>query len=72
MFKTLHDQTWHTQSITNALYDQIILETERFFGQEIYHLLSSQFDDAIGRLVWSERESFWSLSMVFRIDNLLL
>ena len=68
MFETLHDQTWSTQSIANALYDQIIIESERLFGPEIYHLISAQFDDAIGKLVWSERESFWSLPMVFYME----
>ncbi|KAI5080627.1 hypothetical protein GOP47_0003810, partial [Adiantum capillus-veneris] len=34
----------------------------------VYHLLSSQFDDAIGRLVWSNRQSFWSLPMVFYME----
>ena len=58
MFETLHDQTCSTQSIANALYDEIIIEDERLFGHEIYHLISAQFDDAIGRLVWSQRESF--------------
>ena len=60
MFETLHDQTWSTQSIANALYDQIIIEAERLFGPEIYHLISAQFDDGIGRLVWSERVFFVS------------
>ena len=68
MFQTLHDQAWDAQSVADALYDQIILEAEGLFGPQVHHLLSSQFDDAIGRLVWSDRESFWSLPMVFYME----
>lgn len=74
MFETLHDQAWHTQSIANVLYDQIILKAERFLGPEIYHILSSQFNDAIGRLV--VRESLFGLCLWFltwrQTDSLLL
>ena len=38
------------QLVASALYDQIILEAKRLFGPQVYHLLSSLFDDAIGRL----------------------
>lgn len=65
MFQMLHDHAWDEQSISNALYDQIILEAERLVGPQIHHLFSSQFDD---RLVWSDTQSFWSLPMVFYME----
>ena len=68
MFQTLHDHAWDGQSISNGLYDQVIVEAERLLGPQSYHLFSSQFEDAIGRLVWSDIQSFWSLPLVFYME----
>lgn len=68
-FQSSHDHAWDGQMVLDALYDQVIIEAQRFFGPEIHHLLSSQFDDAIGILVWSVSQSLWSLPMVFYMES---
>lgn len=54
--------------IADALYDPVIVETIRYFGPEISHFFLPQFEDAIGRLVWSNSSSLRSLPMVFFME----
>lgn len=70
-FQTLHDQTWDEESVADSLYDQVLDEAVRYLGPEIHRLLSPQFEDAMGRLVWSDSSSLWSLPMVFFVESVM-
>ena len=69
MFQSLHDHSWDERMISDALYDQVLAEASRFLGPEIYRHLSPQFDDAMGRLVWSDSCQMWSLPLVFFMEH---
>lgn len=51
------------------MYDQVLDQVARYLGPEIHCLLFPQFEDAMGRLVWLDSASLWSLSMVFFVES---
>lgn len=68
LFETLHDHAWDEQRIADAIHDQVFAQVVRYLGPEVHRCLAPQFEDAMGRLVWSDRASLWSLPMVFFIE----
>lgn len=50
MFQIAHDHAWDEQMISDASYNQVIVDARRLLGPEVYHQLFYLFDDAIKRL----------------------